>query len=121
MLARYLSRLVLFVIFTFALPSYGTDELGKEAFLNNGCSKCHAIESLAVEKEMNPETGKISKGPDLSKTGLDHDADWFVKWLKRKVGQENDRGKVLKHKKTYKGTDEDLQLIVAFLQARKPA
>lgn len=87
---------------------------GKSVFVENKCVTCHSIKNLGVDKT------KKKKGPDLSGAGLQHDADWLAKWMKKEVDAKSSYSdKKVKHKKKFKGTDADLKTISTFLAAQK--
>ena len=91
---------------------------GKIAFADLKCSICHSIESQAIERKSKSEK---TKGPDLSTVGTAvaggpvRDAEWFAKFLRKEVVNENDK----KHEKEFKGTPEQLQQVAEFLASLK--
>lgn len=90
---------------------------GKQAFLDAKCQKCHSVQAAGIEKGVG---GKMSKGPDLSGVGLDHDAAWVTKWLNKEVDAKSVYGdKKVKHKKKWKGSDADLKAVAEFIAAQK--
>ena len=109
----------------FGLWSEARAEDGKDAFLKAECNECHTVQVLKIAK-LEPKKGAakdedddLAAGkdedktdpPDLSGIGKTHDADWFSKWLTKKV--KNDDGK--RHRKKFKGTDAELASIAGFL------
>jgi mono/diheme cytochrome c family protein len=85
---------------------------GKTIFLNEKCNTCHSIDSAAITKKM-----ASSKAPDLSNVGSEQKAEWIVKWLKK---EETLHEK--KHLATFKGTEEDMKTVAAWLETlKKPA
>jgi cytochrome c551/c552 len=87
---------------------------GKALLTEYKCTTCHSVKNVGVEKT------KKKKGPDLSGVGLDHDAAWFQKWLNKEVETKSAYSdKQVKHKKKWKGSDEDLKTITTFLAAQK--
>ena len=105
-------------------------EDGKQIFLKSECNECHTVEVLKIAK-LEPKKGaakdaddELAAGkdedktdpPDLSGIGKKQDADWFSKWLTKKV--KNDDGK--RHRKKFKGTDAELASLVGFLSDLKP-
>jgi cbb3-type cytochrome oxidase cytochrome c subunit len=56
------------------------------------------------------------KPPDLSAVGLERQADWMVKYL-----QKLEAIKEKKHMKKFKGTDEELTQLAAWLASQKDA
>jgi mono/diheme cytochrome c family protein len=106
----------------FAATRDARAEDGKQVFLKHECNECHTVEVLGVaklpedaseadEEEDLGEDEEETEPPDLSGIGKRRDRDWLGKWLQKKV--ENDEGK--KHRKRFKGSDADLEAIVAFL------
>ena len=85
---------------------------GKSLFKENKCDKCHTIESQGIDRNGNPPPGKLP--PDLSGTGLKHNADWIKGWL---LKEEEQNGK--KHLKKWTGSDGDLSTISKWLAAQK--
>ena len=82
---------------------------GKTAFLENKCNVCHTIESQGIEK-----TSKMA-GPDLSDAGnMMESADWLKGFLLKE--NETDAGM---HKKTWSGTDEQLEATIDWLMGLK--
>lgn len=87
---------------------------GKALFEENKCNTCHSIKNVGVEKL------KKKKAPDLSGVGLEHDAAWIQKWLKKEVEKKSLYGdRQVKHKKMWKGSDADLKTVADFLAAQK--
>ena len=84
------------------------DDPGKTAFVDQKCNMCHGVEAAGIVKK--------SKGgpPDLSSVGIDHNADWLAKYLKK---EEAVSGK--KHAKEFAGKDADLQAIAKWLETLK--
>src|SRR3989338_1145010 len=69
----------------------------KEMFINLKCNKCHGISAIGIEKkkaaaddaeEEAEEEGDKVEPPDLSDTGLNHDAAFFKDFLMKKVGHK---------------------------------
>jgi len=90
-------------------PAAANAQDGKAAFLENRCNVCHTVESQEVEK-----TSKMA-GPDLSDAGnMVESADWLRGFLMKE--NETEAGK---HKKTWSGTDEQLQAIINWLMGLK--
>lgn len=90
-------------------PAAANAQDGKAAFLENKCNVCHTVESQEVEK-----TSKMA-GPDLSDAGnMVESADWLKGFLMKE--NETEAGK---HKKTWSGTDEQLQAIIDWVMGLK--
>jgi cbb3-type cytochrome oxidase cytochrome c subunit len=86
----------------------GAGELpGHRVFMAKKCNLCHSIDALDVERTTKSE--KIA-GPDLSEVGKKHSAEWLQGWLRK---QEKMNGKT--HSREFKGTDEELDELVAWL------
>jgi cytochrome c553 len=83
------------------------DEVGKAAYSDNGCARCHSIETQNIEATI---TLEAMRGPDLGQIGTRRDADWIVAYVKREETQDGDR-----HRAPYGGSDEDLRLLSAWL------
>ncbi len=71
------------------------------------CSMCHSISTRGIEAKT--KSNKL-KGPDLVNLSARYDSAWLAKYLTKKVGKN---GK--KHKKRFKGSDEELQALVDWL------
>ena len=83
---------------------------GEEAFVRN-CAECHGVKVAKI----NPTTKKdADKGPDLTGIGEKYQAGWIKRYVK--VETENE-GKA--HKKKFKGSDEELQVLVDWLLEQK--
>ena len=92
---------------------------GKEIFLANKCNSCHAIKSLSIAKKADPADKEEAseskrKPPDLSGAGKKHDAAWITKYLLKQVDNDGE-----KHRKRFKGTDEDLKVLASWLETLK--
>jgi len=111
---------------------------GKQIFLNHKCNKCHAISVEGILKTKKKKSASASKSkpkkksigfdddfggsahkkkgaPDLSGVGNRHEADWMKQWLKKKIRKDNGK----KHKKTFKGSDEDFETLIQYLVGLK--
>jgi cytochrome c1 len=99
---------------------------GKDLFLAAKCNTCHSVTAAGIDKKKPTEaeaaeaakTTKADKDekkpPDLSSVGLDKKADWIAKFLTKKETLDGE-----KHKKLYKGTDEELKTLSAWLELQK--
>jgi hypothetical protein len=109
------------LVLCFSAPLLSQDakmiEAGKKAFVANKCNMCHAVSAEGIEKTMKTSaTAKVVQ-PDLSGIGAKHDADFFIKYLKKEADLN---GK--KHTKGWTGKEEDLKSIAAWLESlKKPA
>ncbi len=83
---------------------------GQTAFLENKCNTCHSVDSAEIAKK-----SEKMKGPDLSNAGAEvKSAEWLKGFLLKKE-ELNDK----MHKKTWKGTDEQLDAIVKWMMGLK--
>lgn len=87
---------------------------GKTLFSDKKCTTCHSVKAAGIEKT------KKKKGPDLSGVGKTMSADEIAKFAKKETEKKSVYSdKKVKHKKKFKGSDEDLKAIAAFLAAQK--
>jgi cbb3-type cytochrome oxidase cytochrome c subunit len=106
---------------------------GQKIFLDSGCTSCHSMKGQGIEKKKSatataateptasttpatPAAPAAGKPPDLSAAGLEHDKTWITKFL-LKTETLHDK----KHMKTWKGTDEQLATLTAWLADQKNA
>jgi hypothetical protein len=98
---------------------------GKDLFLAAKCNTCHSVTAAGIEKkkptaeeaaqEAKEKPAKDEKKPpDLSSIGLDKKADWIAKFITKKETLDGE-----KHKKMYKGTDEDQKTLSTWLAAQQ--
>ena len=80
---------------------------GKKIFIDNKCNMCHTVNSVGIES-------KKSDAVDLSSVGKDQSTEVLMKFLK-KEGKINEKD----HKTTFKGSDEDLKVLVDWLLTLK--
>jgi hypothetical protein len=93
-----------------------------ELFDSKKCTRCHSIAVIDVEKKINPRTGKKRRGPDLSGLGLkEYESDFLANFLQRKIKKTSiyEEGEEVEHRPRYRGKEEDLRTIIAFLQTMK--
>ncbi len=104
-----LVRLLTLALFVFvAVPAAAAaDDVpeGQTAFVGQKCNMCHSVPQADITAKVKSET---MKGPDLPATA--REAEWLAQFMKREIQLE---GK--DHKKEYKGTDEELKAITAWL------
>ena len=118
------------VTFLMDSPVYAEPQ-GKDLFIKFKCNGCHTINSLGIKKielkdeekdneeEETPED-KNKKPKDLSDAGKKHDAAWISKWLMKKEKiKDKKTKKMVKHKKKFKGTEEELTALSAWLATFK--
>lgn len=85
---------------------------GKAVFMALKCNLCHGVEAQGIASKA---TSEKTKGPDLSGSGLERDAAWLAKFLRR---EEKVDGKV--HKKDLaKNTDAEIEALANWLAAQK--
>ncbi|HVS01865.1 MAG TPA: cytochrome c [Thermoanaerobaculia bacterium] len=122
---RHLQSLVSFalilgfpVVLATALPAFAARhaaaaepgpaaQQGKALFLAQKCDLCHGLASLGIEARASSQT---MRGPDLDTVGQRHDADRIAAFVSQRVEFD---GAV--HKKGWKGSDEELQALAAWL------
>jgi cytochrome c2 len=92
----------------------------QKVFESKKCTQCHSIQALGVQKVAKKD-GTKRKGPDLSGTGLKKYDNEVLAAFMKKEGEKKSvyKDEKVKHKKKYKGTDADLNKLVAFLQTQK--
>ena len=115
-MSRLMTLMALLTGFSLGLSAYSAD--GPEVFKANNCVKCHAIEALGIAHEPGElDEGEEPKEPeDLSKIGSEVDEAHIVAFLKR---LEPSHGNNKKHKKKFKGTDEEIQILATWLASLK--
>ena len=87
-----------------------TVEDGKKTYVNH-CGECHGVKVA----EIKPTTKNAKdKGSDLTGIGEKFQAEWIKKYVKE---EEHLGGK--SHKKKFKGSDEELQVLVDWLLEQK--
>lgn len=88
---------------------------GKAIFEANKCMSCHAVKNIGIEaKKAEGEEAEENKAPDLSGVGLEKDAEFIAKYLQK---LEAINGK--KHMKKFKGTEDELKTLAAWLAEQK--
>ena len=78
---------------------------GQASFVSSRCNMCHSVPQAEIVAKV---TSEKMKGPDLPNEP--REVDWIKGFMKREI-QFNDKD----HKKEFKGTDEELQAIAAWL------
>ncbi|HEX2253654.1 MAG TPA: cytochrome c [Thermoanaerobaculia bacterium] len=79
---------------------------GRQIFLNEKCNLCHAVGKAGIEATVKSE--KI-RGPDLSEVA-DRPPAVLTDYLRQKTAIDGE-----KHKKAFKGSDEELGALVSWL------
>jgi cytochrome c553 len=104
---------IIFVL-TFILNAQetATTKDGKTLFLEAKCNTCHSISSLEIEAK---NKSASNKAPDLSKVEIKYEKDFLKKYL-HKEESINEK----KHPVAYKGTDEDLEILLSFILSLQP-
>lgn len=92
--------------FAFTIADEKSDD-GKTIFVNNKCNMCHTVTSAGIES-------KKSDATDLSKVGNDKTVEFLTKYLKKEA-KLNDKD----HKSSFKGTDDELKVLVEWLSTLK--
>ncbi len=108
-----LATLTVFALIVgFASFSQAIDEApGHTLFLGKKCNLCHSVDSLGI-----PKKSEKMEGADLSDAGNQvADAAWVRGWMQQTVLREGD----VKHKKKWKGTDEELSTIADWVMTLK--
>jgi len=82
---------------------------GQALFQAQKCDMCHSVSTVGIEAKTK---SAAMAGGDL--VDLDREADWLVQYLKKEI-QLNDKD----HKKGFKGTDEELNVLVQWLLDQK--
>ena len=85
---------------------------GQELFMASKCNLCHAVSTVEIEAKT---TSDKMLGPDLVNLEQRHeDFAWLAQYVKQDAEMEG-----VKHKKGFKGTDEELQAILEWLAEQK--
>lgn len=92
--------------FAFITTDQPADD-GKKIFVDNKCNMCHTVSSAGIES-------KKSDASDLSAVGKDATKEFLLKYLKKEA-KLNDKD----HKSSFKGSDEDLKILVDWLLTLK--
>lgn len=84
---------------------------GQDLFLAQKCNMCHAVSTVGIEAKMK---SPAMMGPDLKGVGQRLDAETVAKYMRKETQIE---GK--DHKKEWKGTPEELEALIAWLNEQK--
>ena len=87
------------------LPTAAAEDAGLAAFTGQKCNMCHSVPQAEIVSKVKSEK---MKGPDLPSEV--REAEWIMGYISR---QHQLNGK--DHKKEFKGTDEELQVVAAWL------
>ena len=85
-------------------------EEGHQVFVAAKCHTCHAVASASIAARAKEE----ARGPDLGGYVTD-DATALARYLRREEERDGD-----KHKARFRGTDEELGLLLAWLGEQEP-
>ncbi len=84
----------------------GEESPGKQIFLDEKCSMCHPVSTAGIE-------AKMDKG-DLVGLADQYEAEWLMQYLKKEADKDGKQ-----HSKAFKGSDEDLKVLVDWLLEQK--
>lgn len=100
--------IVIVALYGFAFTiSSNDDPAGKKIFVDQKCNMCHTVKSVGIES-------KKSDATDLSNVGAEMKSEDMIKYLKKEM-KLNDKD----HKTSFKGSDEDLKILVEWLSTLK--
>ena len=111
MLAVILSVMIFFPSFSGAEGETTAELDGQALFIANKCNMCHSVPAVGIEAKVKVET---MKGPDITKAAARFEPDDLAKYIRKQAQLE---GK--DHKKEFKGSDEELAAMIAWLQQLK--
>lgn len=84
---------------------------GKAIFLREKCEVCHSVSSAGIEAKAKSEKLKAS---DLAGVGKRHKTAVLRSYIKQQTELDGE-----KHKKAFKGTDAELDVLIAWLESQK--
>lgn len=84
---------------------------GKAIFLREKCEMCHAVGSAGIEAKAKSEKLKAA---DLTGVGKRHETAVLRSYIKQQTELDG-----AKHKKAFKGTDAELDVLIAWLESQK--
>lgn len=87
---------------------------GQKAFLDMKCSMCHAVSSAGIEAKTTSEKMKGADLVNLAEHETLGDAGHLAKYIRQATELDG-----VKHKKPFKGSDEELQALVDWLLEQK--
>jgi cytochrome c5 len=85
---------------------------GKAVFVAQKCDTCHSVSTAGIAATTKSEK---MKGPDLVGVVQAHDRAFVADIVHKKINGPNGK----KHVKEWKGTEEELQALIDFLEAQK--
>ena len=94
-----------------AIGDESSNGASRKVFLSQKCNMCHPVSSAGIEA-----TSKSKKmhGSDLTGIAARREPEWIAKFLRREVELDGQR-----HKKKFGGSDEELKILVAWLEEQK--
>ena len=98
------------VVFLVPASSLEADD-GKQAYLEQKCDRCHAVQSHDIEATVKSER---MRGPDLSTIGDERDAEWLQKFLMKEIDVDG-----VKHRVAFNGDEKDAVAISKWLASLK--
>lgn len=87
---------------------------GKKIFLENKCQSCHSVQTAQIVRKTEDTESTELKPPDLSGVGLEHKAEWLMRYLQKKEKLDGE-----KHPKRFRGNDEELGTLTKWLETLK--
>jgi hypothetical protein len=101
--------LALLPVSAVSLPTEETeDPPGKVAFVAQACNLCHEVSGEGIERKS--KSDKL-EGRDMTGIGTEFDREFAKAYILREAAMEDGS----KHKKPFKGTDEELEAILDWL------
>lgn len=87
-------------------------EKAKTKYVEAKCNTCHSVSAYGIEKK---NKSANNKAPDFSEIKVEYDKEFLKKYL-NKEEQINNK----KHPVAFKGTDEDVELIIGLILHNVP-
>jgi len=99
------------VTLIFTATSVAGEQGGPAVFKAKKCNTCHSVSTAGIKA-----TTKSSKmsGPDLVNLAETYKADWISAYVRKEADLDGKN-----HKKPFKGSDEELQVLVDWLLEQK--
>lgn len=94
-----------------AAPGGGSSLDGKAIFLREKCETCHPVSSAGIEAKAKSEKLKAT---DLTGVGKRHTTAVLRSYLEQQTELDG-----AKHKKAFKGTDQELDILISWLESQK--
>lgn len=140
-ISRYIFTLATFATFLLLASQGWTQDInkGRTVFVENRCYKCHTVQSessaidkeiakfaasMGVESKADDDEEEDKTGGDLSHVGKIRDTAFLKKFVQDPRDHFKDsfdcqRTAKKKYRKRFKGSDEELQALVAYLSSLK--